>query len=134
MESFLVFLSDHTEELFVVDHSVLVGVCGLDHGLDLLSGEVLPDPLADLVELVNGEGLLSSGELGEEFLAGSLAWLLSSEPEHLQESGEVDGLSLGVLLDNLEDLQGLLLDACITRGVPKATMAFLSSRVVTSPL
>lgn len=95
----------------IVDDSILVGVSSLDHGLDLLPAEVLSDSLADLVELVDIEGLLSSTELGKELLAGLLVLVFRGKPEHLQESGEVDGLGLSVLLDNLQDLQGFLLNA-----------------------
>ena len=110
-QSSLVFFGDDIEELLVVDDAVLVGVGGLDHGLDLLPAEVLADPLADLVELVDGEALLAAAELGEQLLAGGLALLLGGEAEHLQEGGEVDGLGLRVLLDDLQHLVGLLLNA-----------------------
>ena len=110
-QSSLVFFGDDIEELLVVDDAVLVGVGGLDHGLDLLPAEVLADPFADLVELVDAEALLAAAELGEQLLAGGLALLLGGEAEHLQEGGEVDGLGLGVLLDDLQHLVGLLLNA-----------------------
>ena len=132
--SSLVFFGNNIKELLVINDTVMVGVGSLDHGLDLLSAEVLSNSFTDLVELVDSECLLSVAELSKEFLTGSFTLLFRSKAEHLQEGGEVDGLGLSVLLNNLKHLVCFLLNTWITLILPKATMAFLNSRVVTSPL
>ena len=112
-----VLSGDNGDELFVVDSSVSVLISIVDHLINFLGSESLTDGLSNLLELFRAEAV-GSVEIEDliKFPQRSLSGVLW-DTEDLQESGEVEFLSIGVGLHNGDDGLGIILEAQSLDGV-----------------
>ena len=128
---FGVDFANNVDEIVVVNYTIFVLVSESNHLVDFSSREVLTNASSDFFELLRAKSaIFALIEYVKHTLYGSLIGQVTAKSENIEEGSEVHLTFKARVVDNVDDLSGLVFKAESTNGVDQLIRGDISTAVI----